>query len=141
MICWLRPNEEGGANEAVLAKIRGAIAEHGGEIVSQSKPARRQFSYPVKKQREGIWMTFEAKMPPGAVKTLPEAFRHESDILRIGLFGISGARPKAPSRSRRRVAAPIGAPVKSPEPKTVGEEKSEIKIEELDKKLKELLSA
>ncbi len=118
---WLRPDEKGEIDEARLNRIREELQRLGAKIISETKAAKLRLSYPIKKVREGIFLVFEIMLNPQNSSKVISAFRHNNEILRIGIFAVQ--KPEKLIQDRQETV----------------QKKPEAKIEELEKKLEEIL--
>ena len=114
------------------AKVRRFINELGGQIRKEDIWEKRKLAYPIKKHLFGFYVIFEFEMEAEKLDELQKQLRLNDDVLRfliINKEGIKEERPKI-----RPLKFKTAAPVRPPEAK--GEK---VKIEELDKKLEEIL--
>ncbi|OGZ34726.1 MAG: 30S ribosomal protein S6 [Candidatus Portnoybacteria bacterium RBG_19FT_COMBO_36_7] len=117
-------------------KVRSFINDLGGEIKNEKLGEKRRLAYPIKKQGYGFYVTVEFNIDPEKVIELDKKIRLQSNILRHLLINKDEIK-----ETPRRISIPrppkekigIGARPESETP----EEK--VKIEELDKKLEEIL--
>ena len=107
--------------------LTGLVEKEHGIVASQSQPDMKTLSYPIRKEREAYtgWVRFMLK--PDAAPTLERNLGAETSLLR---FMLTRAKKEEvvsePLRRRKRVTA-------AAEPET------QAKIEEIDKKLEEIL--
>jgi ribosomal protein S6 len=106
--------------------VSAAIEKNRGIIASQNQPVRRILSYPVKKEIEAWfgWIKFMAK--PEAVATIKETLKDSKEIIRLAVFQTGKDGFMERPRRRRRLIRPA-IPQK------------ETNVEEIDKKLEEML--
>jgi len=112
-------------------KVRGFINGIGGEIKEEKLGEKRKLAYPIKKQNFGFYVTVQFNLEPDKIAELEKQIRMEQLILRHLLVAKEEAQPTAKP-------IPFIKPIITP--KIATEQKPEkVKIEEIDKKLEELL--
>lgn len=117
-------------------KVRSFINEMAGEIKTEKLWEKRRLAYPIKKQGFGYYVTTEFNIEPQNIIELDKKIKLEQNILRHLL--ITKEEIKEP---HRRIMLPKPAREKigiGPRPETAPPEEK-VKIEELDKKLEEIL--
>ena len=123
-----------GAVLAYTGKLTGLIEEGRGVIRHVEEPKRRQFAYPVKKQKTGYfgWTTFA--MAPEALAELKKKLKSFEEILRILLVEEEIEKRQPFLRSfAPRAAKPWVTP------KETARSDEKLDLEALDKKLEEIL--
>jgi len=65
-----------------LEKVKGWITQAGGSLTKTDLWGKRQLAYPVKKQREGLYVFLGAQMPPAATFELERNLRLTEQVLR-----------------------------------------------------------
>jgi small subunit ribosomal protein S6 len=119
---------------AVIAKIRDFINGSGGLIKKEDVWEKRKFAYQIEKQQFGHYIIFEFELSREKVVELQNLLKSNEDILRFLVLNKEGIK-EPPKRIRPIKPKAFGA---TPALRT--EEKGErVKIEELDKKLEEIL--
>ncbi|MBU1102119.1 30S ribosomal protein S6 [Patescibacteria group bacterium] len=119
-------------NEAI-GKVRSLIGNLGGGIKKEEIREKQKLAYPVKKRLAGCYVVFEFEMETEKIAELQNQLRQDSSILRFLIINKKGVKPE-PTRSRPSRAKVTAASMPA------GEDKGEkVKIEELDKKLEEIL--
>ena len=118
---------------AVAAKVRSFITgQLAGEIKKEYISAKKRLSYPIKKQNSGFYAAVEFQAGPEKIEELKKFLELDSDFLRhLIISAKQGALAKRPARVKPTAAA-------LPASET-GAKAAKVKIEELDKKLEELL--
>jgi len=131
----INPNLSDAEVAAQADKVRSFINELGGEIKTERIMEKRKLAYPVKKQGFGFYVTAEFNLGPENVIELEKKIGLEQSILRHLLLikKIIKEVPRKP-RSFKPREKPGGIPIK-PAP----EKMEKVKIEEIDKKLEEIL--
>lgn len=131
----LNPNlsEAEAANQT--NKVRGFINDLGASIKSEKVWEKRRLAYPIKKQGFGFYVTTEFEMGPEKIAELENRLRLEPQILRYLLITVEDTKHALrpiyrPKPKEKRALAPM--------PAETGP-KEKVKIEEIDKRLEELL--
>lgn len=121
---------------AQIDMVRSFINAKGGEIRNERLDEKRRLAYPIKKQGFGFFVTVEFNLEPEHVEEIEKEIRLEQNVLRHLLI----VKDKIVMSSR-----PASRVIKTREPKVSAEKpvlsapKEKVKIEEIDKKLEELL--
>lgn len=132
----INPNLSDEEVAAQTDKVRSFINGKGGEIKNERLNEKRRLAYPIKKQGFGFYVTTEFELQPEHIEDTEKQIKLEQNILRHLLIVkekiIISPRPaqRMPKITESRAATekPL-----APAPK------EKIKIEEIDKKLEELL--
>jgi small subunit ribosomal protein S6 len=66
----------------LLGSIEGEIAKHGGKVENTEKWGRKNISYPINKNKEGVYYKLNFKLTPDKISGLTKAYRLNEDILR-----------------------------------------------------------
>lgn len=125
----------------VAGKITAAIRDSQGVVGRIEEPKRRALAYPIRKFKDAYfgWTTFTGV--PTSVADVAKRLKTEPSIIRY-LLSEEVKRPILPSRPPRpRVRREVGALLGDVRPFTPAAPKEEdpAKIEELDKRLEEIL--
>jgi ribosomal protein S6 len=135
---WFRIGSDPAAEEEVFAMFRQKISEAGAEIFRETRPIKRRFAYPIAKTREGVFVVFDVGMSLSEPHKILEIFKHDPAVIRIGLLKKTAETQihvkRQPVRPRVEASVPENDALLTPKPP-----KQEIKMEELDKKLEEIL--
>ncbi|TSC53899.1 MAG: 30S ribosomal protein S6 [Parcubacteria group bacterium LiPW_39] len=121
---------------AAVEKVRGFINGLGGEAKKEEISEKKKLAYPIKKQLYGFYVVSKFQLEPEKIEELEKRLRLENDILRFLILiqkEISLRQLKTKIIKPKRPALTPGETIKA-EPKA-----ARVKIEELDKKLEELL--
>jgi small subunit ribosomal protein S6 len=116
-------------------KVRSFINELAGEVKNEKLGEKRRLAYPIKKHGYGYYVTIEFNIEPQNVIELDKKIKLQSNVLRHLLIT-----KEIIKETHRRIVLPRVAKEKiglAPRPEGHPEEK--VKIEELDKKLEEIL--
>lgn len=119
--------------EAAAQKVRGFIDGLGGEAKKEEISEKKKLAYPIKKQLYGFYAVSKFQLEPEKIEQLEKRLRLENDILR---FLIVSQKEISARRLKTKITKP-----KKPAAETIKAEPkaARVKIEELDKKLEELL--
>jgi len=122
-------------DQATLAKIRDFINGAGGAIKKENVWEKKKLAYPVKKQLLGNYAIFEFDLPKEKIEELQKQLKINTDILRFLIINKEGVKEEKPRLKppKPRLSAP------TPAAKTEEGRGEKVKIEELDKKLEEIL--
>lgn len=109
-------------------KVAGFINELDGEIKKESPIQKRKLSYPIKKEKEGYFISLDFQLSSDKLEKLNHQLKQEKDILRYLIISkkIQKIRPMRVKKFKERI-------------KVAERPKEKVKLEELDKKLEELL--
>lgn len=82
-LMWILPGTVTDAEgEESVEKIKGLIADNGGEVKSAALWARRTLSYPIQKNREGAYYLARFSMESSSAPTLEQAVTSDQAIIR-----------------------------------------------------------
>jgi small subunit ribosomal protein S6 len=127
------------AEEAVKEagqKVIQTIKDLGGEIKSTNEPSHKRLAYAIKKIRNGIYINVYFDLAPAATKQLDKNLKLMPEVVRFQI----AKPPRATIRKVRRPA--IKNEVRNEEKNIThnhGEEAKKMSMEDLDKKLDEIL--
>ncbi len=123
----------------LIAKINDLIVNNGGEVKEQKAPIKQKLAYPIKKNKNGSYITIEFLIEPEKVSSIDKILRIESSVLRHIIIALPEKAQKT-KKVRKNIPAEVIIPetIKS-KPVKKQAVKEKVKIEELDKKLEELL--
>lgn len=131
----INPNLSEQEVAAQTNKVRSFINELGGEIKNEKLGEKRRLAYPIKKQGFGFYVTIEFNCEPENIIELDKKIRLEPQVLRHLLLTkeIMKQTPRryVPPKAKEKIGMPF-----KPQPEAPPEK---IKIEEIDKKLEEIL--
>ncbi|HCI05267.1 MAG: 30S ribosomal protein S6 [Parcubacteria group bacterium GW2011_GWC1_45_9] len=113
-------------------KIRQAILNSGGSILTEKTLEKRSLAYPIKKQKTGFWGELQFSGASTSVEGVRKALQYEPNILRKMIFELK--KPKK-IRKLRTLTRKIESFQKEPRQ----EERVQVSEEVLDTKLKEIL--
>jgi len=113
------------------------IEEKGGIVTFNQLPQLKQLAYPIKKERSGYFGYLKFNLPAEKVKELKEKLDFDKDILRYLIITIPEEEEKEKLPKKRKPSFPKNRAATSKTEREVPREK--ISMEELDKKLDEIL--
>jgi ribosomal protein S6 len=125
---WVRTAQD---QEEVLESLRKLLENEKAEIIKETRLVRRKFSYMLEKESEGYFGTYLVNLEAGSAARLKEKAKELKGIPRLEIYRLREEKVW----SRPRKVPPRGRKGMAQEPK----EKQPIVIEELDKKLEEIL--
>ncbi len=113
-------------------KVRSFINGLGGEMKSEKLNEKRKLAYPIKKQSFGFYATAEFSLEPEKISELEKQIKLEQRVIRHLIIVKERMIPMAARSLRLKKVVPA--------PKPAQETRVEkVKIEEIDKKLEEIL--
>ena len=121
----------------IREKIRRLLEKHNGKVLLEDSLGKRRFAYPIKKHRNGYYLTFDFELESSALKTPGQDIALAPEVLRH-LVTIKEKQPMVQRRRPMLTDAPT-TPVARPTTK-YDAEKEKVKLENLDEKLDELLT-
>ena len=82
----VRPNVDDNGVTAVVDKVSQFVKSGQGEVASVDVWGRRTLAYPINNHREGIYVLFQAKMPPACLNELERNLKLSEEIIRYLLI-------------------------------------------------------
>jgi len=133
----INPNLSETDTASQMDKVRGFINQLGGSIENEKSIGKRRLSYPIKKQNFGFYASLEFNLTPENLSELEKQLKLEPQILRYLLI------LKDKVKAVRKAFRPIKIKEKIIPIQKITREipKEKVKIEEIDKKLEEILEA
>lgn len=132
----INPNLSENELAAQVDKVRGFIDQAGGKVKDEKILEKKRLAYPIKKQNFGFYVTINFEMLPENVAELERQIRFEPQILRHLLIAEEMVRKTYRVPSSRQPKAKPTEIFKRPISEAASKK---IEIEEIDKKLEELL--
>lgn len=108
---------------AFQEKINSLIQEEGGILIETNSAIKKTLAYPIKKKKTAFLASLSFQIWPERLESLEKKLKRESNILRYQIL----------SKKLPKVALPIKKPEKAIKPKP------KVELEELEKKLEEIL--
>ena len=78
----VKPQLSDGEVGQFVTKVKDLIAKNGGEVTSEEKLGRRKFTHEINHVRDGFYLYLKFKAEPSFVKTLENALRLNTNVLR-----------------------------------------------------------
>ena len=141
LICILNPNLEKADLDNFKQDIEKMLANNGGQLVHFMEPQKRELTYPINKQSHGIYIVSHISLEPQNVIIFLKELKTNKQILRHLINVLEVAEPEKP-RMPRKPKAKKETEEKADKPapvKTTASKDDRTKLEEIDKKLDELV--
>jgi len=84
----IRPDVDDEGVTGVVDKVSQFVKSIDGEVTSVDVWGRRALAYPIDNHREGIYVLFQAKMPPSALSELERNLKLSEEIIRYLLIKV-----------------------------------------------------
>jgi small subunit ribosomal protein S6 len=84
----IRPTVDDEGVTTVVDKVTQDVQTFNGEVTSVDVWGRRNLAYPIKNYREGIYVLFQAKLPPQSLIELERSLKLSEDIIRYLLVKV-----------------------------------------------------
>jgi len=138
LVCILLPQLEGVDLENVKKEIEQIITRFGGTI-NFKETKKHDLAYPINKQGQGIYLISQMSIPSSKVANLSNELKLNKQVLRHLISQIAIVKP-AIKRERRKKPVESTERIQAGPPKSKGfGEKDKIQLEEIDKKLDEII--
>lgn len=82
LVCVIQPDLDENAFNGVLDRVKGWIAESGGNVGKVDVWGRRRLAYEIRKHREGQYVLLNFSLNPAAASELERNLRYQETILR-----------------------------------------------------------
>ncbi len=140
---WLSSRLEEKAIEQKFDNLLKQLEKSGALIIFSQSPQLKQLAYPIKKERNAYFGYIQFELSKEPLAHLEEGLRIDNDIIRFMVLNIKPKGKQEDSRSafRKSVFKKEGKEEKPSFAKAIEDKKEEkvISLEELDKKLSEIL--
>ena len=83
LVFVVHPELDENAFKELLEKVKGWIAEAGGQVTKVDLWGKRRMAYIIRKQREGVYVVMQTSMAPASCATLERNLRFQEPILRF----------------------------------------------------------
>ena len=114
-----------------LESLRNTVTAQGGLIISEGKHKLQNLAYPIKKESGAYFNWIRFSLKPSILKEIKEFLSKQTSVLRYLVIKQTEETIKPPvSRPLKKKTKPQAAPKEAPSPE---------EVEEIDKKLKEIL--
>jgi small subunit ribosomal protein S6 len=124
-----------GETSSIAEKVRAQIKELGGEAKKEYISEKKKLAFQIKKQGQGFYATVIFEMEPEKIDELNTFLRMNNDILRHMIINQAELRTEKVSKKPAKTKLAAGETAIGESTAKTGK----VKIEELDKKLEELL--
>ena len=84
----IRPTVDEEGVTGVVDQVSQYVRTGSGEVTSVDVWGRRDLAYPIKNYREGIYVLFQAKLPPQSLVELERNLKLSEDIIRYLLVKV-----------------------------------------------------
>lgn len=68
---------------ALIAKVRGVIEKHGGEVMKVENWGKKKLAYEVRKEKKGTYVFYRFRGPGSVVSELERQYRVEDTIIKF----------------------------------------------------------
>ena len=127
----------------IREKVKSLIKKFTGEITYEENFGKKKLAYPIKGNHQGYYLLYEFDLAGENLKELDKILKLTAELLRHIIVKTVKGRVKAPNlmKTTETKVEPtkMVARSKAPEKTPAKEEKEKIKLEDLDKKLDEIL--
>lgn len=141
LICILEPHLEGADLDNFKQLFEKIVSDNKGQIIHFNEPEKRDLIYPINKQKQGIYLTSHISLEPENVANISKGLKANKNVLR-NLITIletpSESKTEKPKAKKPLKTRKTPSYVKTSESKPVDKD-DKIKLEEIDKKLDELV--
>jgi len=138
LVCILLPQLEGVDLENVKKEIEQIITKLEGTI-NFKETKKHDLAYPINKQGQGIYLISQISIPSSKVASLSDELKLNKQVLRHLISQIAVVKPAAKREKRKKpVESAERIQAGPPKSKSFGE-KDKIQLEEIDKKLDEII--
>jgi len=120
------------ADGPTIASVRGFINEQGGVIKKEDTWEKRKLAYPIKKHVFGFYTVIQFELEKEKIEELQKQLRMNGNLLRFLIIDKTGVKEDVHKPRMARPKAVVA-------PKPTDEKTERVKIEEIDKKLEEIL--
>jgi len=152
LTCLFKPSIETEKMNQIMEEIKQLIISNGGNSSEKhysNNPIKRRIAYPIKKQEEAFYWDFVFSISPNEISKIKEMLRHKKDIIRNIITKKKELKHKLTKKDiDLKIIDKIEPLVEKIEEKEIDKErkkerkpeKEKTKIEDLDKKLEEILN-
>jgi small subunit ribosomal protein S6 len=138
LLCILTPHLEGDELNTFKSALETSIAQSNGKIIHFTEEEKRDLAYPINKQNQGLYLVSHIEMEPTKIDDFSKSLKLNRQILRHTinyLEPMTNAGELRIFKKARKEKTLISAPRKT----KITKDKENIKLEEIDKKLDELV--
>lgn len=136
----LNPLLEKSDADAAAEKVRDFVNQAGGAVKNLTVQEKKKLSYAIKKQLFGYFTVIEFELEADKTEELQKKLALDKDVLRSLIINLNELRTQKPGgKPRKPKPVPSAQAISGETPAQKPEKTEKVKIEELDKKLEELL--
>lgn len=88
LVFIVHPELDDNAFTEIINRVQKWITDEGGEIVKTDIWGKKTLAYPIRKQREGLYVLLQAKLMPSNCATLERNLRFLEPIMRFQLIAM-----------------------------------------------------
>jgi small subunit ribosomal protein S6 len=143
LICILEPHLEGADLDNFKQSFEKIVSDNKGKIIHFMDPEKRDLVYPINKQKQGIYLISHISLEPENIANISKELKTNKNVLRSLITVLET--PSEPRFEKPRVKKPLKTKktlsytnTKIQENKPADKD-DKIKLEEIDKKLDELV--
>jgi len=133
LVCILNPRLEEGELDAFKNDLEKTIKDFDGKVIYYKDFEKRNLAYPINKQNHGIYLVTHIEIDPLKINDFSKELKAKNQILRYIINYLESLKEVEKPRMARRPAVSVRRK------QTIPPEKKSIKLEEIDKKLDELV--
>lgn len=89
LVCLIQPDLDETAVTGVIDRVKGWVAETGGNVDKIDLWGKRRMAYSIRKQREGNYVLFNLTLEPQTIIGLEQNLRYTEPIMRHMLSLVS----------------------------------------------------
>ena len=146
LVCIVSPQLEGDDLENTKKEIEEIITKADGSI-NFKEEKKYNLAYPINKQGQGIYLITQISIAPEKVGNISKELQLNKQVLRHLITQIPIVKPEVkkarpafvPARAETTAGKPKKTETKPPKPAEERKEGKKVKLEEIDKKLEEII--
>ena len=100
LVCILRADGTEDQNKQLVTRIEDLIKKEGGTITATEPWGRRRFAFPIKKQREGLYVLVTLQAEPTVIDRVKRSFRLDESIVRVMITRVEPGQAAAAAQAR-----------------------------------------
>lgn len=138
LICILNPRLDGVELDNLKQDLEKNINQLNGKIIHFKDMVKRDLAYPINKQHQGIYLIIHVELNPEKIADLSKILKSNTQILRQIINYLETSKETEKPRTIKKPTQ-IKKFIKRDRPSSVKTAEDKIKLEEIDKKLDELV--
>jgi len=149
LICILGPHLEETDLDNFKQSFEKIVSDNNGQIIHFMDPKKRDLVYPINKQKQGIYLVSHILLEPENIANISKELKTNENVLRSLITTLETTSEPKTEKPRKIMKKPVASAKRrqaGPPASQRGEPRSEssneddkIKLEEIDKKLNELV--